>query len=202
RHILETLAERGPLMSRDIEDKSFTDWYSSGWTSNRKVSLMIQWLWISGQIMVVGRSGGQKVWDLAERALPEWTPRYTLPDDERVERSVEKALKALGVGTAKHINNHYTRYRYPGMAAALSRLEQQGRIERVQIGEAGRFWPGVWYLHRDYVELLDELERRDDHAETRLLSPFDNLICDRARTEQLFDFFFQIGRASCRGSVE
>lgn len=192
RHILDALTERGPLLSRDFEDKAADGWASTGWTSGRNVSRMLDYLWTSGQIMVVGRKGLQKQWDLAERFLPEWTPRHTLPDDERVELAVEKALRALGPATEKHINYHYTRDRYPGMRDALRRLEAQGRVQRVQICGNGAAWPGTWYLYTDHLDRLARLEQGEWYDTTRLLSPFDNLICDRARTELLFDFRFRI----------
>lgn len=192
RHILDELVARGPLMSRDFEDKAKGDWYSSGWTSNRNVSQMLDYLWTSGQIMVVGRQGGQKVWDMAERALPEWAPRHTLTPDERVTLAVTKALRALGIATERQIQQHFTRGRYPGLRRVLQQMEAAGQVERVGVAADGAALPGPWYLLSESAPLLDRIEAGDWHGQTRLLSPFDNLICDRARTETLFDYYFRI----------
>jgi len=40
--------------------------------------------------------------------------------------------------------------------------------------------------------LLEGIEKGDFEPRTTLLSPFDNLICDRAYTELAFDFYFRI----------
>ena len=52
-------------------------------------------------------------------------------------------------------------------------------------------YPGTWYVHADDIALLDGIER-DWEPRTNLLSPFDNLICDRSRTRTLFDFNYSI----------
>jgi uncharacterized protein YcaQ len=138
--------------------------------------------------MVAGRQGIQKVWDLAERVLPEWTPREKLSAREATRRAVEKSLRTLGVATARHINYHYIRGRYPNLNGVLAELEKEGKIKRVEIKDDGRAWSGVWYIHADDEPLLDRLSNTHYAIRTTLLSPFDNLICDRKRTQQLFNF--------------
>lgn len=191
-HILVELRERGPLLSKDFEDKAVRPWASSGWTGGRNVGRMLDFLWSMGRVMVAGRKGGQKLWDLAERCLPEWTPREELSDEEVVYRAAQKSLRALGVGRNSDITQHYTRGRYPGLNKTLARLESEDRIRRVQIEESGTVWPGTWYVHSEDVPLLDRLTAGEWEPRTTLLSPFDNLICDRARTEAMFNFWFRI----------
>jgi uncharacterized protein YcaQ len=191
RHILQELKRHGPLPSRVFENKTEKDagWYSSGWTSGRDVSQMLDYLWITGKIMVAGRAGLQKLWDLSERCLPEWTPREKLAEKEVVRRATQKALRALGVATPQHINQHFTRKRYPHLKERLHELTAEGVIERIRVGDE----QGDWYIHAADVPLLDRIEAGDPGFErTTLLSPFDNLICDRARTRRLFDFDFTI----------
>jgi uncharacterized protein YcaQ len=191
-HILTQLEAKGPLPSRHFEDRAAAEWHSTGWTSGRNASQMLDHLWINGTIMVAGRAGLQKLWDLSERCLPHWTPRRPLSEREVVERATQRSLRALGVARPGHIQQHYVRGRYPGLGTVLAQLEAAGRIERVQIAEDGRTWPGPWYVHADDLPLLDRLEVNGWEPRTTLLSPFDNLICDRARTEALFDFTFRM----------
>jgi len=194
-HILDRLRDEGPLPSKRFEAEAVSGWLSTGWTAGRNVSRMLDFLWIKGQIMVAGRAGGQKLWDLTERCLPAWTPTEPLPERELVRQAAQRSLRALGVARAAHLGQHFIRGRYPGLAGALADLEAEGRIVRVQIAEgqgAGRPWPGPWYVHRDDLPLLDRLEAGDWQPRTTLLSPFDNLICDRKRTETLFGFQFRI----------
>jgi len=192
QHILEEISAKGALPSSYFEDSSVDSWYSSGWTSNRNVSQMLGHLWDTGVIMVANRKNNHRYWDLAERCLPEWTPREPLPPHELTARAAQKSLRALGVGTAKHIQAHYTRSRYPELGAVLKTLEADGLIERIKIQDGGTEWSDTWYIHRADLPLLERLEAGDWQPRTTLLSPFDNLICDRNRTERLFDFNFRI----------
>jgi hypothetical protein len=191
-HVLGEIRARGPLLSRQLEDRRETDWESTGWTSGRNVSRMLDFLWIRGKLMVAGRTGGQKLWDLAERFLPEWTPHEELSRHEMVCRAAQRSLRALGVARPAHIGQHFIRGRYPGLARVLRELEKEGRIERVEINDNGHAWPGPWYVHTEDVPLLERLAAGEWEPRTTLLSPFDNLICDRKRTEELFGFRFRI----------
>lgn len=202
--ILSQIRASGPLPARVLESTAVTVdylWFvqrqtePSGFNWGRNVDRMLSFLWSRGEIMVAGREGGQKLWDLAERQLPAWTPRERWPEREVVRSAAQRSLRALGVATAMQIQEHFTRGRYPGLKAVLTELETEGRIERVAIGSPegeGESWPGPWYIHTDAIPLLDSLERGDWQPRTTLLSPFDNLICDRRRTERLFDFEFRI----------
>ncbi len=190
RHILVELRGRGPLLSRQIEDRAVTDWSSTGWNAGRNMHLMLAHLWHSGAIMVAGRRGGQKLWDLAERCLPAWTPREQLRERDVVRRAVQVSLRALGVARPQHMEQHYIRGSYPNLDGVLAGLEAEGRIAQVRIGDDGRQWPGPWYVHADDLPLLDRLAHGHWEPRTTLLSPFDNLLCDRARTQTLFGFTF------------
>src|SRR3972149_618380 len=117
RHILGELRRNGPLPARAFEDKAQAEWHSTGWTSGRNVSQMLDYLWTKGKIMVAGRSGIQKLWDVGERCLPDWTPRDRLPRREVVRRAAQKSLRALGVASPRHIGEHFTRRRYTDLAA-------------------------------------------------------------------------------------
>jgi len=192
RAILMRLRREGPLPARVFEGAEARAWVSTGWTSGRNVSRMFDFLWLSGAVMVAGRDGLQKVWDLAERCLPEWTPRDKLSEREIVRRAAQRALHALGVATPRQIQQHFIRGRYPNLARVLADLEKEKRVERVQIVADGNVWKGDWYIHTDDLPLLEKLSTGDWAPRTTLLSPFDNLICDRKRTQLFFDFDYSI----------
>jgi uncharacterized protein YcaQ len=125
--------------------------------------------------------------------LPDWTPREVRESREIVEGAAQRSLRALGVATPAQIQNHFIRGRYPGLAATLAQLEREGRIVRVRItGDGEDGWPGTWFVHSEDLLLIEQIENGTWEGRTTLLSPFDNLICDRARTERLFDFHFRI----------
>jgi uncharacterized protein YcaQ len=190
--ILSALQQRGPLRSRDFEDPVQVAWRSSGWTDGRTVGRMLDFLWAQGHILVAKRVGTQKWWDLAERCLPSaLISLEPLAEDEVVCAAAQKALRALGVATAREVTEHFTRHRYPGLAEVLTHLETTERILRVRVQEQGKDLAGTWFVHAEWLPVLERLEQQTWEPRTTLLSPFDNLICDRKRTARLFDFIYQ-----------
>jgi uncharacterized protein YcaQ len=94
RHVLRELERRGPLLSRELVDASVRTWKSHGWYGTRNVSVMLELLEGRGEVAIVGRQGGHRLWDLAER----WYPDVDPPPLEEAERILaEKRWRALGV---------------------------------------------------------------------------------------------------------
>jgi len=189
KSILTALQERGPLRSRDLEDQSQVPWRSTGWTNERNVSRMLDILWMQGRVLVSRRTRGAKWWDLTGRCFPAWTTSEPWPEHEVVRAAVLKSLRALGIGTAKDISQHFTRNNYPGLPGVLTGLEREGLIARVRVQEGGNDLPGTWYMLADTLPTINNM-LTDWQPRTTLLSPFDNLICDRKRTAMLFDFTY------------
>jgi uncharacterized protein len=192
RSVLRRLRADGPLPARVLQDRSAVGWHSGGWTSGRSVERMLDVLWTQGRIMVAGRAGQQRLWDLAERWLPDWTPTARLTEREVVRRAAQRSLRALGAATLRDVDRHFTQGRYPGLDAVLSGLERAGRVERLRVAADGAEWPGPWYVHADDLPLLERLQAGEWQPRTTLLSPFDNLIIGRERTERLFGFRFRM----------
>jgi uncharacterized protein YcaQ len=195
-YVLATLRENGPMFADEFEDKAASNWEWSGWGSARNITLMLDVLWMRGHVTVARRQGQgfglKKQWALTERHLPQWAEHKPLAERELVMWAAEKSLKALGVGTEKHIRNHFTRNRYPGLSAVLAELVANGRIHPITISDGPTEWPNDWYIHDDDLPALARLQAGEWHPATRLLSPFDNLICDRDRTELMFNFYYRI----------
>jgi len=190
-YILDQLSLNGPMLSSQFEDKAVEDWSSTGWTKGRNVDMMLTILKAQGRIMIAGRKGNQRLWALTERFLPEWGSKEQLSDSEMVRRAAQRSLRALGVARVKHIQQHYIRGCYRDLDKTLTELEAEQRIIRVKIQDRKRSWPDPWYVHADDIPMLDSLEADKWEPRTTLLSPFDNLISDRQRTEQLFNFHYR-----------
>jgi uncharacterized protein YcaQ len=192
QYILDEMRTRGPLFANELEDRAEVTWDSSGWSSNRSVTMMIERLWLDGEVTVTRRDGDgfglKKQWGLMEHQLPAWTDHVPWTEERVVRQAVERALPALGAGRLRDIRNYFTRGEYPALAKALAGLRADGRILEAAVGD----WPGPWYLHVDTLPLLERLRGGGWRPQTVLLSPFDNLIADRDRTELLFDFFYRI----------
>ena len=94
RYVLRELERRGPLLSREIEDHSGHRREAHRWWGDRKMALMLMLLSDRGEVAVVGRRQGQRVWDLAERWYPE-VERITWPDAQRIV--AERRARTQGV---------------------------------------------------------------------------------------------------------
>jgi uncharacterized protein len=94
RHVMRELERGGPLLSRELVDTSVRTWKSHGWFGTRNVSVMLELLEGRGEVAIVGRRGGHRLWDLADR----WYPDVEPPPLEEAERILaEKRWRALGV---------------------------------------------------------------------------------------------------------
>lgn len=152
---------------------------------------MLELLEAQGVIMVAGRRDGQRLWDLAERVLPPWTPPERLSEREFTRRVAEGMLRAAGVARVAPPCWAHDRSK-TWWARALNELERKGHARRVEINRGGQILPGRWYVSIDALALLERIRRGAWSPRTALLSPFDTLINDRERTELLFNFRFRL----------
>ncbi len=190
--ILARLARDKAVFSREISDGIENPDPDTDWYSGRYVPRILDHLWTKGDAMIVGRQGKQRQWGLTADFLPDWTPRDEWDDTQVCRFAVQKAVRALGAATSKQIKQHYTRQRYPRLSPTIKQLVKEGILIPVAIRAEAGLLPGEWLMHRDDLPLLAQIEQGDWQPRTTLLSPFDNLICDRERTELLFDFRFRI----------
>ena len=192
RHVLSRLRREGPLPLRAFEDRATVGWTSGGWTSGRNVERMLDVLWTQGKVVIAGRRGQQRLWGLAEDWFPTWTPRGGLSEQEVIRRAAQWSLRALGVATARQIRDHFTVAHASSLPSVLAKLREARRIVSATVVTDDGALPGLWFVHADDVPLLEALLEGSWEPRTTLLSPFDNLIIDRARTEALFGFRFRM----------
>ena len=99
RNILDQLGNSGPLMSRDIPDTSAVPWASTGWTNDRNVTQMLQFLLARGEVAIAGRRGKQRLWDLAVRVYPADTTVVSAVDARQIV--AERRMQSLGIARPK-----------------------------------------------------------------------------------------------------
>ncbi len=122
-HVIGTLRERGPLRSRDIEDRSAKAWASRGWTNKRNTIQMLDWLSAMGITAVTARAGVDRVWDLAERVLPVDAPRVPLEDAKReLARRRLRRQGVIRVGSAEDVGDL-------GLEATVEGVRGRWRVE-------------------------------------------------------------------------
>ncbi|HZP96537.1 MAG TPA: crosslink repair DNA glycosylase YcaQ family protein [Candidatus Limnocylindria bacterium] len=182
RSVMTRLRRDGPLPLAAFEDRAAVSWTSGGWNDGRNVTMMLAVLQRRGEVIVAGRRRGQKLWAVADGWLKEARP---LSGRALAREATLRALRAHGLATAKQLRRHYAFGRHAG-TDALDALERTGEVERVEITDAA--WKGPYYAIPSVVgRALARWEPR-----TTLLSPFDNLIIDRDRTEELFGYRYRM----------
>ena len=162
REILDLLRREGPLPTSAFDDTCEVPWPSSGWNNNKNVQMLLKQMVARGEVAAAGREGRQKLWDLAERIYPD----DPVPDpDEALRLRDERRLRSLGLAAGE-----------VRRAAGRAVPRRRGRRAR---GRRGR--QGEWRVE---PTLLD----RPFTGRAALLSPFDRLVQDRKRLDQLFEF--------------
>ncbi len=180
RGILSRLRRDGAVPSRELKFAADRSWESTGWTNERNVSRMLDFLHAKGKVVIAGRSGQQRLWDLGDRWLPA-AEKISVAEAER--RVMERSARNLGVATALEIRRDlFAGGPWPGASKAIDSLVGEGRLVKVKVEGL----KGERFAH------VDNLEPRRRRSHTTFLSPFDPLIRNRERTEALWDFRYRI----------
>ncbi|MGC1185026.1 MAG: crosslink repair DNA glycosylase YcaQ family protein [Candidatus Dormiibacterota bacterium] len=188
RRVLQQLDESGPLPARAFGGETRLPGQSTGWGRERDVERMLFDLWIRGNVAIAGRDGRGRIWDLASRWLGPVARTGALPGRSTEEMAV-RSLRALGVGTEIQVRQYMGGGRHGQPAGVLNRLIRQGEVVAAVIDGPQGSLPGRWYVHPE--DMAGE-QQTGARFSTTLLSPFDNLIIARRRTELLFDFQFRM----------
>ncbi len=174
----EEVRRRGPLTVSDFADggKRTGPWWGYG-----RGKIALEWLFATGRI--TARRGRQftRVYDLTDRVLPREVRAGPAPDGETAQRELlVRAARHLGIATAADLADYY-RLHVPTARRLVTELAGDGDLVPVRVDG----WRDPAYLHPATV-------RARTSRGTALLSPFDSLIWDRARTERLFGFRYRI----------
>lgn len=110
--VLEQLRLDGPLPQGEIDDTADAPFRSSGWNTGRDVAMLLELLQVRGDVVVAERIGQSRIWDLAERVLPEVEPA-TLDDALATWRT--RWLRACGLERATHLGDVGEPVRIEGM---------------------------------------------------------------------------------------
>lgn len=179
--LLAEIAERGPSTSRELDDglprtKEHWGW---NWSETKRA---LEYLFTSGDLAIAGRTAQfERLYDLPERVVPHEHLHAPTPsvEDAAVEL-VRRAAVAHGIGTESCLRDYF---RMPSSSTrvAIRALVDAGELLPVRI----EGWERPAYLHKDA-----KVPRKVDAR--AILSPFDPVVWERARTEHLFGFRYRI----------
>jgi uncharacterized protein YcaQ len=178
RAALAEVRERGPIGASELTDggRSKGSWW--GWSDGKAV---LEYLFWTGQVTTHSRRTFERVYDLPERVFPPDLLALPTPVPEDAQRQLLRiAARALGVATERDLRDYY-RLDVADARARLAELVEAGELVPVEV----QGWSKPAYVLPGSI-----VPRR---AEGRaLLSPFDALVWERARTERLFGFRFRL----------
>jgi len=177
--VLARITDDGPLMAKDFKHTAAAN---SGWWDWKPAKIALEQLFMQGDLMVTQRRGFQKVYDLTERVLPSDVDTSIPSDSEFYRHLIVQYLKGNGLAKAQHIA-----YLRKGIKRDIDRQMQQlleeGVVVQVQVN-------GHAYFALTDVE--HSLKVRLAQTKVWILSPFDNLLIQRTRMRELFNFDYQI----------
>jgi uncharacterized protein YcaQ len=165
--ILNQLRTDGPLPAREIPDTCEVPWKSTGWTNNRNVLRLLEFMEARGEVAGAGRqasAGHDRLWDLAERVFPD---DNVVPAAEAVRRRAQRWLRSLGIARGPE---------WPVDPQEAGEVGEPAVIEGVR---------GTWRV--DPTQLDQPFTGR-----AALLSPIDRLVYDRKRMTEIFEFDYQL----------
>jgi len=176
--VLQAVRDQGALGAGSLSTRQERagPWWD--WSAEKHA---LEWLFAAGQVTVSGRRGFERLYDLPERVLPSSIINHPDIREADAQRGLLlRAITALGVGTEKDIRDYFRQDPAPAKAG-LAELLEEGAIEKVQV----QGWKQPAYV-------LPQLKVPRKITASALLSPFDSLIWERARTERLFDFHYRL----------
>lgn len=167
--IRDRLHDEGPLTTGELGGARA----GAGWWDWSATKIGIEWLWDIGEVVVTRRTGWRRVYDLAERAVPQELLEQRRDDTECLRELVAAAGRTLGVGTLADLADVHrlktSQVREVLPASGLVPVRVDG-------------WSGPAWADPEALESADRAVR----APTTLLSPFDSLVWRRERTARIF----------------
>jgi len=191
RQVLSRLRREGPLATSAFDGREAVSWHSTGWTNERNASQMLEFLSAEGRVLVAGRRGQERLWDLTERCVPAKALVSSATPTKLIRDATIRALRALGVGTAKQISEQLPGALRPVVLKMIDSLARSGVFVPARVVTDEGTLKGSWYVRAVDAERIPALGR-SWRGRTTFLSPFDTLIRDRARTLALFGMRYVI----------
>lgn len=186
--VLNHVGANGTVRSRDLVGER-PPGAASGWWEWHDGKVALEYLWHTGRLAVARRDGFQKVYDLAERVIPEAARAVDVAYDDYVDWACGAALDRLGMATAGEIAGFWGAVT-SAETKAWCQSKLGGDVIPVVVESADGSSPRRSFARADIAERLDSLAGVPRCL--RVINPFDPLMRDRKRLLRLFNFDYRI----------
>ncbi|MDO6439585.1 crosslink repair DNA glycosylase YcaQ family protein [Cyclobacterium sp. 1_MG-2023] len=175
--VLNRIKNEGPLMAKNFDSEKKTKTWAS-----KPAKQALENLFMQGELMITSRKNFHKVYDLTERVLPKAID-LRMPSQKEYHRFlINNYLKANGIGQASEIS-YLLKNTKTHIAGELKEMHSSGELIKVTVN-------GIDYFA--LPESLALLDKPLNCKQLKILSPFDNLLIQRKRMLNLFNFDYQI----------
>ncbi|EFM7906899.1 winged helix-turn-helix domain-containing protein [Escherichia coli] len=183
--LIQHIHDKGPVRSAGFEHPRKG---ASGWWEWKPHKRHLEGLFTAGKVMVIERRNFQRVYDLTHRVMPDWDDERDLVSQTEAEIiMLDNSARSLGIFREQWLADYY-RLKRPALAAWREARAEQQQIIAVHVEKLGNLW-----LHADLLPLLERaLAGKLTATHSAVLSPFDPVVWDRKRAEQLFDFSYRL----------
>lgn len=178
--VLARVEAEGPLKASDFVSQGKKN---GAWWDWQPAKQALEQLFMQGKLMVARRDKFQKVYDLAERVWPDHHQHLPPTEAEFADYLIDRCLQSQAMATVQQIG-YLRKNMQPALKQQLKQQLEQGRLLSFQLD-------GKVYYHRPQLALTNNLPSKLPNK-VWLLSPFDNLVIQRDRLKQLFNFDYQI----------
>ncbi|MEO1258667.1 MAG: winged helix DNA-binding domain-containing protein [Bacteroidota bacterium] len=181
KYVLDRIGKEGPLMSKDFKkekNRSDLPWRLPA------INMVIRQLFMRGELMVAGRRGMQKCYDLTDRVLPAGVSTKIPTVGEYAEHIVRRDLRAHGLVKLSEMG-HLLRVKRKEYQIVLQKMMDAGDVLEVEIKGIN---DGPYFAFKDQLDAFSPFKKKTFH----ILSPFDNLIIQRRRLAEIFDFDYTL----------
>ncbi len=184
KNLRQRIREEGPIRSLDMEGGG-----SRGWWDLKLAKRVATALWSSGELAIRERHNFQRIYDLAERVIPDCWRQKGMSEPQAIEHLLVRALKGHGWASTGTLSQTWRlTNQKPNITAALDRLVEKDQIVPCALLDDNSMKTPGWIRHKD-LELVGRLKRARPRADRGvLLSPFDPVLWDRRRVQRLFAF--------------
>jgi len=176
--VYQAVAEGGLTAAGGLEEPGARSGPWWGWSEGKRA---LEWLYSTGRLAVAHRHNFERHYDLPERVYPSAILGLPTPPEDEAQRELLRiSARAHGIGTAADLADYF-RIKPADARLRVAELVEAGELQPVRV---------EGWANEAYLDPSAAVPRRV--RARALLSPFDSLVWERARTERLFDFYLRL----------